>query len=107
MSEPQPPQVHLNVELPMELRNGVHAELAAVWHTRDSFTIDFIAPISPAAPADGGDYTQPAQVVSRVRVPVSVIFNIARAISDNVAIYESSFGSIGPGGPDHPAAEGQ
>lgn len=42
-----------------------------------------------------------------MRVPVSVIFNIARAISDNVAIYESAFGSIGPGGPAHPAAEDQ
>lgn len=59
MSEPQH-QVHLNVELPVELRNGVHAELAAVWHSRDSFTIDFIAPISPAVPAEGGDFTQPA-----------------------------------------------
>ena len=42
-----------------------------------------------------------------MRVPVSVIFNIARAISDNVAIYESQFGTIGMGGPEHPPAEAE
>jgi hypothetical protein len=104
MSDPQ--QVNLSVELPNELRGGVHAEVAAVWHTRDSFTIDFISPIGPGQADNDGGVSQQAQVVARVRVPVSVIFNVARAISDNVSIYEASFGTIGAGGPEHPAAEG-
>lgn len=103
MSEPQ--QVQLNVELPDSLQEGVHAEVAAVWHTRDGFTIDFISPTSPATTDAEGQVHQPARVVSRVRVPVSVIFNVARAISDNVSIYEATFGTIGMGGPDHPDAE--
>ena len=103
MSEPQ--QVQLNVELPEVLQQGVHAEVAAVWHTRDGFTIDFISPTSPPSPDAQGQLQQPARIVARIRVPVSVIFNVARAISDNVSIYESTFGTIGMGGPDHPDAE--
>lgn len=98
-------QVQLSVELPAELRGGVHAEIAAVWHTRDSFTIDFISPASPATADAEGHLTQPAQIVSRVRLPVSVIFKVAQAISENVALYEQAFGPIGSGGPEHPAAE--
>lgn len=98
-------QVQLSVELPAELRVGVHAEIAAVWHTQESFTIDFISPFSPATADAEGQVTQPAQIVARVRLPVSVIFNVARAISENVAIYEQTYGAIGTGGPDHPAAE--
>lgn len=93
--------VQLNVELPNEMRVGVAAEIAAVWHTREGFTIDFISPYSPAVPGADGQATQPAQVVSRVRLPVGVIFQVARAISENVAIYERTFGPIGTGGPDH------
>lgn len=98
-------QVQLSVELSPELRAGVHAEIAAVWHTRDSFTIDFISPFSPATADAEGQVTQQAQIVSRVRLPVSVIFKVAQAISENVAIYEQAYGPIGTGGPDHPSAE--
>jgi hypothetical protein len=99
-------QVQMSVDLPPELRPGVHAEIAAVWHTREAFTIDFISPVAPAQADGSGEITQSAQIVARVRLPVSVIFKVAQAISENVSLYEQAYGSIGPGGPEHPEAEG-
>ena len=40
-----------------------------MWHTRDSFTIDFISPFSPTTADAEGQVTQQAQIVSRVRCP--------------------------------------
>jgi hypothetical protein len=98
-------QVHMNLDLPAELRAGVYAEIAAVWHTKDGFTIDFLAPVMPATAVEGGPAQQQATVVSRVRLPVQVIFQVARAISENVAIYEAHYGAIPAGGPQHLTAE--
>lgn len=98
-------QVHMNLDLPAELRAGVYAEIAAVWHTKDGFTIDFLAPVMPATTAEGGPPQQQATVVARVRLPVQVIFQVARAISENVAIYEQTYGPIPIGGPQHPPSE--
>jgi hypothetical protein len=98
-------QVHMNFDLPAEMKAGVYAEIAAVWHTREGFTIDFLAPVMPATTTDSGPPQQQATVVSRVRLPVQVIFQVARAISENVAIYEQTYGEIPTGGPHHPPAE--
>ncbi|MDQ2650492.1 MAG: DUF3467 domain-containing protein [Actinomycetota bacterium] len=99
-------QLHMNFDLPPELRPGVYAEIAAVWHTKDGFTIDFLAPVMPATTTDeGGPAQQQATVVSRVRLPVQVIFQVARAISENVSMYEQTYGAIPTGGPNHPPSE--
>ena len=98
-------QLQMNFDLPPELRAGVYAEIAAVWHTKDGFTIDFLAPVMPATATDGGPAQQQATVVSRVRLPVQVIFQVARAISENVAMYEQTYGEIPTGGPNHPPTE--
>ena len=76
-----------------------------VWHTKDGFTVDFIAPAAPPQQSEDGQVVQPGTVVARVRLPVGVIFQVARAISENVSLYEAKFGSIGVGGPEHPASE--
>ena len=89
---------NLALNLPAELGPGVFADVAMVWHNEHGFTLDFIAQLGPATPETE---TVQAQVVARVRVPPTVIFQIARAIADNVANYERSYGSISSGGPEH------
>lgn len=95
---------HLHFDVPAEVRAGVYSDGAMVWHGQNGFTIDFLAPVAPAAEVDGV-IQQPATVVARVRLPVGVIFQVARAISENVANYEAKFGKIGAGGPQHPPEE--
>lgn len=84
--EPEP----LSIDLPPELKNGVYANAAAVWHTPYDFTLDFLSMGSPEGPRTS------ATVVTRVKVPIQVIFQIASAIAENVDRYEKTFGSIAP-----------
>ena len=102
------PSTQLSINIPEPMQAGAYADAAVVWHTRDGFTIDFLAPVGPPAPAEGqdGQQVQTSTVVARVRLPVGVIFQVARAISENVAVYEQHHGAIGgPGGPSHPPGE--
>lgn len=98
-------KVNLNLEIAPEFKMGAFADAAIVWHTEHEFTIDFICPVMPGQEGADGIVQQAAAVVSRVRLPVGVIFQVARAISENVSQYEKNFGTIGAGGPDHPPEE--
>ena len=84
--------------VPDDLTGGTYANHVVVWHTFHEFTLDFsVAPTVPAEVTDeSGNVVIPSQVVARIKVPHSVIFEIARAISTNVNEYEQSFGAITP-----------
>ena len=73
---------------------GAYANLAVVWHTEHEFTIDFAT--LPVNPAESQNDDTPGVVVARVKVPPSVIFNIARAISESVDQYEQQHGQLTP-----------
>jgi Protein of unknown function (DUF3467) len=85
----------LRVNVPEEQGLGVYSNLLAVWHTEHDFTLDFVQYGMPQ-PDESGKLVMPATVVARVKVPVSVIFSIARAIAENVSRYEDQFGKITP-----------
>ena len=89
--QPQPQQPNLDVSLPQEMRTGVYADAAMVWHNQHSFTLDFLAQWTPGLSESGGAQVE---VVSRVRVPTGVIFQLARAIAENVDNYERQFGPL-------------
>jgi hypothetical protein len=93
-------QPNLDLSLPPEIRAGVFADAAMVWHNQHSFTLDFLAQWSPGPGESGGAQME---VVSRVRVPTGVIFQLARAIAENVDNYERSFGPLQSGGPESPS----
>ena len=42
----------------------------------------------------------PANVVARLKIPSTVIFQVAKAIADNVRKFEESYGPITPAPPD-------
>jgi hypothetical protein len=71
-----------------------YADMALVGHNQHGFTIDFVA--LDAMSNDVMDGT----VVARVKLPPSVIFQIASAIAENVDKYEQSFGPITPTRPE-------
>ncbi len=91
-------QTNIQLNLTPELRKGVYANFAAVWHTDTEFTVDFACAVSPPDNSEEGPMTLPYDVVARIRIPPSVIFKIAKAIAENVDQYEKSFGAITPGG---------
>lgn len=91
------PQQYLAIAVPPEQEAGVYANLLAIWHTADEFTFDF-AVKQPAQVMQSEEGVQqmhvPARVVARVRVPPGQIFEILKALNENMTHYERAFGEI-------------
>jgi Protein of unknown function (DUF3467) len=91
----RPTQFELNV--PPELEAGAYANVLGVWHTVYEFTLDCAA-MQPPQVIDEADPTSPAvvpcHVVARVKVPVTVVFDLIRALNENMTKYEERFGEI-------------
>src|SRR6266540_4800761 len=95
------PQQELQINVPDEVAPGVYSNMVLVWHTPYEFTLDFAA----IEPTDSNRV--PCRVVSRVRIPPTVIFDLMRALNENMSKYESKFGEIRRiGGADQPPAPG-
>jgi hypothetical protein len=99
VTEPADPgrPTNFQLQLPPELEAGVYANFLGVWHTAHEFTLDF-AQLQPAQLGDPADptapVTLPARVVARVKIPVTVAFDVIRALNENLGRYEQSFGEI-------------
>jgi hypothetical protein len=80
---------NVRVTVPAEARHGSYATLALVSHSGHGFTIDFCQ-VQPT----GDDQDVPADVVSRVHLPPTLMPSLLRTLQANVAAYEGQFGSI-------------
>ncbi len=98
--------IHFELRVPPEMEGGVYANFLGVWHTAHEFTLDFSAtlPAEPIeSPEDGAVMHVPCRVTARIKVPPTLVFDIIRALNDNLTGYEEKFGSIRrPGSDDEP-----
>jgi hypothetical protein len=81
---------NLQVNVPEGQVAGSYANLVGVWHTPHEFAIDFCV-VQPFA---GAPDTLAAQVVSRVRIAPTLVFELLRAINQDLGEYEEQFGEI-------------
>ena len=88
-----PQQAQVRMEIADDKKAGVYANVAAVWHGPYEFTLDFGVAGMPEHDENGELFVS-TPIVARVKVPASVIFEIARAIAENVDRYEASYGPI-------------
>jgi hypothetical protein len=83
--------------VPPEQEAGTFAETVAVWHTPYDFVIDF-ALVQLAQPSDPADPASPlevpARVVSRVRIPAGLVFDLIKTINARMDAYEAEWGPI-------------
>jgi hypothetical protein len=79
-------------DLPPEHEAGLYVNAFSIWHSEHEFTIDFAAKIEAQAPG----LQEPAQalVVSRVRLPPALAFELIRSINREMADYEDEWGEI-------------
>ena len=94
MSEPE---VRFDVDVPEDQAAGQYANLLNVWHTAHEFTLDFATTMPPEGAVDEDDQEfvrVPVRVVQRVKVPPTLLFDIIRALNDNMTRYEDAFGPI-------------
>ena len=87
--EPQPPEV--SVVVPDDQVAGHYANVVGVWHTPHEFAIDFCV-IQPFVGGTPG--SMQARVVTRVRIPPTIVFDLLRTVNENLAQYEEAFGEI-------------
>lgn len=79
---PESQPVQFQVQVPPELEAGVYADYASVWHTPNSFVMDFLVVKSPPHPTADGPAVLEAKVTSRVRVPPEQIFPLIAALQE-------------------------
>ncbi len=85
MADQQPVATHHNITIPDTSAVGVFADFASVWHTPNTFVIDFLSVKQPVT--TGQHDGQPATIVdstvaARVRLPPEQIFALIKALSD-------------------------
>ncbi|MFZ4516292.1 MAG: DUF3467 domain-containing protein [Acidimicrobiia bacterium] len=91
------PNVRFDVHVPDHQMAGEYANLLNVWHTAHEFTLDFASTMPPETAVDehGDEFVRvPVRVVQRVKVPPTLLFEIIRALNDNMTRYEEAFGPI-------------
>ncbi len=91
------------IDLPQEVAAGRYADFASIWHTENIFVLDFLTLTQPPMPTESSDAGQPqllmpAQVVSRIRIPPQQVFELARALTQQLTIWEEATGRATPAG---------
>ncbi|MGV9560919.1 DUF3467 domain-containing protein [Streptomyces sp. NPDC003480] len=92
----QPPQ-EIQVEIPTEVETGVYADFVSIWHTPESFVLDFAGlRRSPELQADPNTGAQkavvPVKIVSRVRIPPAQVFELMKALEQQLSAWEVETG---------------
>ena len=92
-----PPEVELDFRTPDELWSGVDANAVSIWHSPYEFTLDWAV----AGPVEIDDPDDPASllrvraiVVTRVRIPVGLVFDVLQGLSQVMTDYERLYGEI-------------
>ena len=75
----------LNIELTEDIAEGVYSNLAIINHSPSEFVVDFVK-VMPGVPK--------AKVKSRVVLTPQHAKRLLKALSDNIAKFESQHGSI-------------
>ncbi|MFQ5718116.1 MAG: DUF3467 domain-containing protein [Acidobacteriota bacterium] len=74
----------IEIKLPDRLAGGAYANNMVVAHTREEFVLDFMTLYNPRA----------GVVTARVIVSPGHLKRIVRALSDNLSLYEASYGEL-------------
>ncbi len=89
-------RAEFQIELPDKLEAGVPADFASLWHTPTSFVIDFVVTKNPPSieQDDEGENVQiiNAKVVSRIRIPPEQVFELAKALTQQLSMWEKENG---------------
>jgi hypothetical protein len=95
VAEADAQQPEFQVVVPPGAEAGVYSNFLGVWHSPYEFTLDFCVTQPPQpSEADPERTVMPCLVVSRIKIPVTLIFDVVRALNENMTRYEDTFGEI-------------
>lgn len=93
------------IEIPEEQAVGVPADFASVWHTRESFVIDFLSVKGPdqVAEDDSGEQVvvRDLVVAARVRMPPTHVIELMKALEQQLSYWEAETGQRPPAEPPY------
>lgn len=110
MSEPSksPLPRRLSLSTTPEVEAGVYADFVSVWHQPHLFVLDFSVHTNPpqVVEASGQQVVNvPARMVSRVRIRPEQIFEIMKALNQQLSQWEKEQGKAPR--PEEPPAESE
>ncbi|MDR1442303.1 MAG: DUF3467 domain-containing protein [Bifidobacteriaceae bacterium] len=99
------PEQRIQIKLPTELEGGVYADFVRAWHTNDAFVLDFAGLLEPPR-REANNVILNATVVSRVRIPPAQVFELMKALEQQLSSWEKQHGKrpVEPG--SFPSEEG-
>jgi hypothetical protein len=97
VSEPDEIPQRMNVIATPETEIGVYANFVAVWHERHCFVLDFAAYTQPPQLTTDSESGDPfvdlrARLVSRIRIPPDQVFEIMKALEQQLSMWERETG---------------
>jgi hypothetical protein len=98
----EPVEHRVEITVTTEHEMGVFAPFASVWRTQEAFVLDFAAEIRPPEVLEDGETGRPyvhipARVVSRVRIPPGQVWELMKALEQNLSAYERETGGSAHG----------
>ncbi len=75
----------INIDLPVEIAEGIYCNLAIITHSQAEFVVDFVK-LMPGAPK--------AKVKSRIILTPEHAKRLSKALADNIRKFESIHGTI-------------
>jgi hypothetical protein len=91
------PRREFSLDVPAEAEVGFYADFASIWHTPETFVLDFAVlkrpPQTATAPDGSANLVFPTRVVARVRLPPAQIFELMKALEQQLTMWERERGS--------------
>jgi hypothetical protein len=96
----QPLEHRVEIAVNPENEVGEYASFASVWRAQDCFVIDFATEVRPPEVSEDPESRMryvhvPARVVARVRIPPSQVWELMKALEQNLSAYERERGGDG------------
>jgi Protein of unknown function (DUF3467) len=100
MSQPNPLPQRATINITPEIEVGVYANFVGVWHQPDCFVLDFSTHTQPpkvVQDESGQKFIDlSTRVVSRVRIPPGQVFEIMKALEQQLSAWERETGGVRP-----------
>lgn len=94
------------IEIPEDQVIGVPADFASVWHTPESFVIDFLSVKGPDQVAEDDDgqrvLVRDLVVSARIRMPPTHVIELMKALEQQLTGWETDTGRRPPSESPHP-----
>jgi hypothetical protein len=81
----------IQIKLPTKLEAGVYADFVRAWHTNDAFVLDFASLLEPPR-RESGHVMLTAVVGARVRIPPAQVFELMKALEQQLSSWEKQHG---------------